>query len=126
MVHKGRRHEEDNLAVQIAYIHGRIEAQLESFAQSLNIPSSQLASRVGALLLGAQGGEIVGPARGVSKLRREAAAGSSSVEPVEMAGGTRGGAQNRSKGPKGYWAKLTPEQRSEEMRRRYKKRTGGK
>jgi hypothetical protein len=121
---KGRGNEE-SIAVQVAYIHGRIEAQLEAFANSLNIPAAQLTSRVGALLLGSQGREDMGPARRVSKLRRETAAGSCTVEPVEVAGSTRGGASNRRKGPKGYWAKLTPEQRSEEMRRRYKKRTGG-
>lgn len=119
---KGRRNEEENIAVQIAYIHGRIEAQLESFAQSLNIPASQLTSRVGALLLGSQGGEIVGSSRGVSKLRRETSAGDSSVEPLEVASSTRSRASNRKKGVKGYWAKLTPEQRSDEMKKRYKNR----
>jgi len=116
---KGRINENESLAVQIAYIHGRIEAQLEAFAQSLGLPTADLTGRMGSLLLYPQGGEIVGLARGVPKLRSKTAAGSKAVEPMAVVSGSRSGASGNAKS---YWAKMTPEQRSAEMRKRYKKR----
>jgi hypothetical protein len=110
---------DENLTVQLAYIHGRIEAQLEAYAQSLGLPAAQLTSRMGTLLLGTQNGEVMGPARGVPKLRSEAAKGGEAMEPMAVAGSPRRRASGSSKA---YWAKMTPEQRSKEMQRRTKKR----
>ncbi len=57
---------------QIAYIHGRIEAQLEGFAASLGVPPVELTRRVGELLAGSMAGrESLGSSDFLSDLRRE-------------------------------------------------------
>jgi hypothetical protein len=129
---KGRKHEVENFEIQIAYIHGRIEAQIEGFAASLGVSAAELAGRLGELLLGAQGGERLGVDDRLPKLRGKAGAGGQGVESVALAGGTSGERAQQAKsghldgvsagGVKAYWAKMTPAARRKEMRRRLKKR----
>lgn len=111
--------EKRNYETQIAYIHGRIEAQLDAFAHSLNLPAAELAYRVGALLLAAQGGESLGPNHNLSFVRNATAQRHQAVEPLALAGSTHSKA---SHGPKTYWSKMTKLQRSREMKRRMAKR----
>jgi hypothetical protein len=120
---KGRKHEVENLAVPIAYIHGRLEAQIEGFAASLDVSAGELAERLGELLLSGSGREGLGADDRLPKLRRKAGAGGKGVESVEVAGGTSSGGAHAGKGGvKGYWDAMTPKQRKAEMQRRLKLR----
>lgn len=76
---------EDEFSAQIAYIHGRIEAQIEAFANACGLPARQLASRVGELLLSAPGREVLGPEDRVPELPRKAGKRRKAVAAVEVA-----------------------------------------
>lgn len=106
-----------------AYIHGRIEAQIEAFAETLNIPKSQLTNRLGTLLLSNPQPRDENSMR---ILRRKTAKTHKPVRKVAVdsnarKNSTRKTASRKVGRPKkkvGYWASMTPEQRSEEMKRR--------
>lgn len=70
----------------IAYIHGRIEKEIESFAASIGIPSVTLAARVAALLSPEREGHF----HNVSVMRVETSTNSRAVEPLALADGTHG------------------------------------
>jgi hypothetical protein len=113
----------------IAYLHGRIEAKLEAvfnteiaaYAQISGITEQQLAARVAALLQPAQGGKKLGPVNRVSNLPSKAAKRGTSVEPLAVAGGTRKRSTSQGSKMKAWWAKLSPEERAKEVRRRRRK-----
>ena len=101
----------------IAYIHGRIEAQLEAYAFGIGIPASELAARLGTLLLGTESGPVLGTHDRVPKLPSPPAARSKAVAKVALDGRTSGGASKQ----RAYWASLSPLQRRREVRRRMQK-----
>lgn len=132
--------DEQKLRESIAYIHGRIERELEAFAGSLALPAVELTQRVGALLLGQ--GQWTGdrlpsvPSRRSALDSRQRSIPVAALESAIESHG--GGAQSRlilpapspgtSEAPtrqmtaqQQYWASKTPEQRSAEMRKRMKK-----
>lgn len=107
------------LDVSIAYIHGRLDQQVEAYAQDLGIPSNELASRL-ASLLHAEGQRTQ---HNVSALRSEMPGLGKAVAEMESNGDAHRQPQKRQKrskptGIKGYWAKMTVGQRSAEMNRR--------
>jgi hypothetical protein len=125
---------------RIAYLHGRIEREIEAFADSLDLPKMELTQRLGALLLGIGQG-YADHLPSVSGGRRHLEAGQGSdvlatlegaVEPhgrsaqperIEASVGTRQAHTHEvkaeySKASKGYWAKMSPLQRKREMMRR--------
>lgn len=111
-----------NLEKAIAYIHGRIAIQIETFAQSLGLPASDLAARVGTLLFGQTGREPLGPEDRMPFMHRETAKGGKTVEPLAVASRTRSKAPVKAQSKiKNYWANMTPEQRQAEMKRRQRK-----
>lgn len=135
-------HDEQTLRERIAYIHGRLEYQIEAFADSLNVPRLELTQRLGAIFLGV--GE--GYADYLSDLQSgryhlEAGSGSGTAPEVEGAVSSHGSlpqperpqesvrprqaaqdqVEHRGSAQKGYWAKMTPQQRRNEMRRRQAK-----
>ena len=113
---KGRSPHGPKLEVSIAYIHGRIEAQIDAFAGSLEIPPAYLASRLGSLLLGQEDGEVVGTEHHLPVMPRKTVAGGKTVAKVAVDGGTHRGSTQKA-----YWANMTPQQRSAEWKRRFKK-----
>lgn len=123
------KHGSKALDVSIAYIHGRLEAEVESFASSLGITSQELTRRVGILLLG-QG---VGSGNSVPTVRVQTTTDSETVEQMaRRSSASKRRAQKHPthakpfKGVKGYWAKMTAGQRSAEMNRRRLKGQGQK
>lgn len=107
-----------NFEVSIAYIHGRLEAQIEAFAQSLGIPARFLTNRLGTLLLVPEGGEVLRVADHLPVVRRKTAKRSKAVAKVAVVSRPRSKASSSGKGPRAYWAAMTPKQRSVEMKRR--------
>jgi hypothetical protein len=103
------------IEIGAAYLHGRIEAQLEIYATSMGVPSFELTNRVAALLLtGSQGSTE----NSMPDMRGEATETRQALRKMEMAGRPSKG-RPRKTGPRGYWAKMTPLERKSEMRRRY-------
>jgi hypothetical protein len=133
---KGRPNEQQ-LRERIAYIHGRIERELEAFAATLALPPLALTARVGALLLGVEPGDV----HHLSDVPLASGEGSGTVAEMEGAGESHGrGTRTRgqlaarsgtgsptphqvkgSVAQKKYWGDKTPEERSKEMARRRRK-----
>lgn len=109
---------DEKVESNIAYICGRIEAQLEGFAQSLGLPPAQLTTRVATLLLSMSGGLILGPKDRVSDMPRKTTK-KYKVRSSKVAVARRTPSKT-SAGIKAYWAKMTAEERSAEMTRRSK------
>lgn len=105
---------------QIAYIHGRIESQLEGFASSLDLPARELTQRVGALLIGLPSGEPMGFTQRVRDVRSDAAA-RDEEQPLAVDGRTRPNARWRTKSGQ----LMTPAQRKREAARRLAARRAG-
>jgi hypothetical protein len=108
----------------VAYIHGRIEAQLEGFAASLGLPARQLTVRVAALLLGPESGGLLGSENRVSSLPGASATADKATRTMAVAKRPYRKARRPSlqRGAAAYWAAMTPSQRSKEMQRRMKVR----
>ena len=104
--------------IQLAYIHGRIESQLEAFAASLGIAPKELAVRLAGLLLGQEGGEVLRTGNRVPALSGKAPKRGTSARKVAVARRTRNAAPKTKYSA--YWSRMTPEERSAEMRRRQK------
>lgn len=114
-----------NYESQIAYIHGRIEHEIEGFANSLGIPTLVLTERLAELLHARRSGveDSMPGLREISSKRSEKLG-----KTLEVAERTHLGSQ-AIKSPKpakkrtnSYWANMTPEQRSAEIKRRFAKR----
>jgi hypothetical protein len=125
----------------IAYLHGKIEAEISFFAAAANLNARMVTARVGVLLSGTwQRAESGLPMR-VESAHGRAGTGEplADVEGGEQPHGR--GAQNRTatgkgaktgkaskvkrgkkvNGIKAYWDAMTPEQRSAEMTKRLRK-----
>jgi hypothetical protein len=129
-----KRAEDDTF---IAYVHGRIDKELETFAASLGVQASYLSERIAALLL-SQGQRMESP---LSSMRLEALSSRQSVESVEGTlhahrASTRHSSKARAGSDKArkakvkletlspiqkYWAKFTPLQRKRMMAKRHAK-----
>lgn len=113
----------ESLTARIAYIHGRIDQQIEIYAQSLGIPAAVLAERLATLLhpSGARSTSSVSPLRGDTTEAREAVA---AVEVAVRPHGKKasGGVSKQKSGIQAYWASMTPAQRTAETKRRAAKR----
>jgi hypothetical protein len=117
----------------IAYLHGKIEAELNYLALAAGLDASMVAARVGALLCGAwQRAESGLPMRMESAYGRAGASKSlADVEggkqphghgaPHRAASKKRSKAGKKVSGIRAYWAAMTPEQRSAEMAKRLRK-----
>lgn len=132
--------DEQSLRERTAYLHGRIEREIEAFADSINVSKVELTQRLGALLLGigtGHGDYLSHLSTGRSYM--EARTGSTGTSPLESLGDTSSSSpqpewtttsisagqitkgeieRKHSKIAKGYWARMTPAQRSQEMQRR--------
>jgi hypothetical protein len=115
----------------IAYIHGRLEIQIEQFSASLGIQSIVLAERLADLLSPARQRNI----HSVSIVRSSSTGHGTPLVPLALAESTHSQLSNaepiqttsnaphkmRRKAKKvngGGWGSMTPEQRSKEMKRR--------
>lgn len=123
--------QKNEIARQIAYVHGRIEhkvqvfdsrlkQEVEAFADSIGAPRELFTEGVGQLLpaVGQWGSNPV------PRMRVSAPKGIKLGRPVEATGHTQEHPKPSVTKPnkqKFYWAKMTPEQRSAEMARRRKK-----
>ena len=114
----------------IAYLHGKIEAELNYLALAAGLDARMVTARVGALLSGAwQRAESGLPMRMESAYGRAGASKSlADVEGGKQPHGHgaphRAASKKRAKklvGIKAYWAAMTPEQRSAEMAKRLRK-----
>jgi hypothetical protein len=115
----------------LAYIHGRLEAQIEIFATALGVPTVELAQRMGSLLSPPARGPLLGTDHRMPDLRQASTQGNRVSRPLALAGRTHGRSARQSSsharsvktaGPKNYWDKLTAEERAAEMARRVRKR----
>lgn len=113
---------------QISYLHGYFEAKIEGFAKSADVPADELALRVGSVLYSASGGSVLGNRSNRVQRMSRAPASVSQGKRGEVAVGSRSRNYGASvKAPSGkrkessikaYWARMTPEQRKEEVIRR--------
>ena len=126
-----------NVNEAIAYLHGKIEAELNYLALAAGLDARMVTARVGALLSGAgYGAESSLPMR-MEPAHGRAGAGKpvADVEGRQQPhgrGASHRAAKGRRKGTKAgkavsgikaYWTAMTPEQRSKEMARRQRKRS---
>jgi hypothetical protein len=120
-----RTEDERNIELGTAFFHGWISSKIEDFAQRLQIPASQLAGRLAELLSGETQRETLGVVHHLPRVQRAPAQADQVLEPVALADGPHSDqaqeAVSRKRGPRGWWAKLTKEQRSAEMKRQMKK-----
>lgn len=121
----------------IAYLHGRIERELEAFADSVSFPKVVVTRRLGALLLGFRQGDENRlshlPSSGNHVETRQGSSvppkvegtveshGGSSLKQLEAAQSPSKAGENKVSAIKEYWAKMTPEERKKVMRERMKK-----
>ena len=127
-----RKHDENQIALGVAYIHGRVEAQLERFADAMGISTLELTERLVEALRPAAADNLPG-VRQTAGPKRDALA---AVEVAESAHGH--GARGEGKraghvakaravkaraGQQRYWDKFTPAERKKEWARRLRKRT---
>jgi hypothetical protein len=124
------RQNDGKLNEAIAYLHGKIETQLEFYSNAAGLDARMVTARVGALLSGAGHGTDGGvpvrmepaPGRG----RGEAVADVEGGEQPHGRGAPHRAAQGRKgakagkavSGIKAYWAAMTPEERAKEVARR--------
>jgi hypothetical protein len=128
-------HDEQELRERTAYIHGRIERELEAFASSLAIPAMELTQRVGRLLLG-EGPRVENHLPHVRLEARPESRALATLESVERPHGgsprlTAGGRAAAAQAPVGevkppppiklYWAQFTPDERKQMMKERHAK-----
>lgn len=101
----------------LGYFYRSVKDELNAIAaaSSGEISAYELAGRLAAFLLAEESRQELGVEHRVRKVRRQAPKRSKAVAKVALARGARA---NRSSGIKDYWNKMTPEQRSTEMRRR--------
>jgi hypothetical protein len=104
-------------AEAIAYLHGRIDKEIELFAaSSLHCTATELAERLGSLLLGAG----IRVEHNVSALREETTGGSSTVAEMALASGSHSKSSGMSEDTrkrlsdlaKKRWADMTPNKRT--------------
>ena len=119
----------------IAYLHGKIEAELNYLALAAGLDARMVTARVGALLSGAGHGAESGlpmrmePAHGRAGAGKPVADVEGRQQPHGHGAPHRAASKKRSKagkakklvGIKAYWAAMTPEQRSAEMAKRLRK-----
>jgi hypothetical protein len=115
----------------LAYLHGRLEAQIEAFATALGIPAIELTARMWHVLSSPPGRTILGSIDRMPDLRNPPAQGTALSRPLALDDRSRKLAARpdpslKPKTPKkqqnNYWSKLTAAERQKEMRRRIKKR----
>lgn len=125
------------------YALGYIRCWLESYSSSSTLSADELATGVATLLLGQTGRQGMGLDNRLSSLRSNSAKRSKILESLEMARRPHGKTPKRVMSARGraaisraqkkrwrkvkggqaaYWARMTPEQRSAEMKRRLQKR----
>jgi hypothetical protein len=135
--------DEQKLRERIAYIHGRVERELEAFAASLNVSPMELTHRVGYLLCGlGEGSEDPLPdvrlapgQRGALMAAMESTQrphGGGALSRPRAGGGQVNGSGKATTGATAtgeveltpiqrYWAQFTPEERSKLMKARVAK-----
>lgn len=110
-----------NFELAIAHLHGRVEQQIQQLAAEVGISANRIASGLAALLspswqgvfnnLPAVRGEAPGARRGMEPLALAVHAHSGEAQPSAKA-------QPATREIPAYWAAMTPEQRSAEVKRR--------
>jgi hypothetical protein len=127
-----RKNDEQRIRETVAYVHGRIERELEEYARQFLIPAVEFATRLGALL-SASGQR----ANHSMSLRLEAAPGSATASALEgdlqpHGDGAQHPARRRtsktrpgkvSSAQQRFWKSLSPEEKLREQIRRQSKRT---
>lgn len=116
----------------IAQLYGQINIQIQQFAATVGVQASRIAERLSELLsperervfnhMSAMRVETTGVHRTMESMEMVVNAHSGKT-PLGLEAGreTRKANSHRKVGPRSYWAALTPEQRSKEMRKRMKK-----
>lgn len=117
-------HAERQIEIGIAFFHGWVSKAAEEFAQRLQIPAAELTGRLGELLSIQAGREPLGAVHHVPRVQRAPIKASQAVEQVAVANSASSNTAQedlpRKGGPRVYWASMTKEQRSAEVKRRMK------
>jgi hypothetical protein len=101
---------ETNKEIAIARLHGRIEHEIEVYSANVpNCSSQELIYRIGHLLAGSE------PKINVEKVKLH-----QQVREMDVSN-TQAPKKPTVRSAGSYWAKLTPQERSKEMKRRRKK-----
>jgi hypothetical protein len=129
------RQNDGKLNEAIAYLHGKIETQLEFYSNAAGLDARMVTARMGALLSGAwqraDGGVPVRLESSPGRGRGEAVADVEGGEQPHGRGASHRAAKGRRKGTKtgkavsgikAYWAAMTPEERAKEVARRQRRR----
>lgn len=87
-----KTYDSNSIEIGIAYIHGRIEAQIESLAVSIGLPAAELTYRVGTLLCAKASGPVLGFGNPVPYVRETPTVRSSAPRTLALASGTHGSA----------------------------------
>ena len=115
---------ERSIEIAIAHLHGRIENQIEQFSAGFGIQANWVAARISDLL-SPEGTRIQ---HHMSTVRIETTGMDRELEPLALAidahsseTPTATQAGRKTGGSRAYWTKMTPEQRSAEMKKRLNK-----
>jgi hypothetical protein len=96
-----RKHDDSyqpgSVEVGLAYIHGRLEAQIEIFATALGVPTIELAERMGSLLSSPARGTVLGSLDPLPNVRCRSSADDPVSRPLALASGSHGGATRKAK-----------------------------
>ena len=113
---KGNAHEVDPFSKFI----GRIETEIEIYAHYvLNCTPTELTARVGVALIGLVP-EFQFPMAPMLNMRGKATRQNKQLRQMALGSGSHDVKTQLGTGPKAYWAKMTPEERSKEVKRRRK------
>lgn len=101
----------------LGYLYHEVKQELNNITAASGgaISAHELATKLAILLSTEARGTVLGAPDHVSSLRRAPAKASEALEPLEVA---RRAHRLRTSGIKRYWAKMTKEERRQEMRRR--------
>jgi hypothetical protein len=114
----------DSLNNIVAYIHGKIETQLEHAANATGIPFNVLVTRVCELLATnrQEWSAHSMPNQRMFNASTKATKQRATLEVVNTAHGTNASKTHSNSAIKTYWQRMTPLQRKREMKRRFAKR----
>jgi len=109
----------------IAYLHGRISAEIEYFCKSLQLPEQDITIRLGTLFFGLSSGEELRTENNLSLLRSKTTKRGEKLRSMEMANDSYNKTQKRKspiKRKTDWWTRYTKAELKKEMARRSKMR----
>lgn len=116
-----------SFSTETAFLFGRlyerIAAECQGFAESIGLPRHAVADRMGALLIGAEIRHVLGESDSLQLRRSSPAKSKRKRPPVEVGIRPRKEPRKIGRPPKktglaAWWGRMTPAERSAEMKRR--------